>query len=126
MKNLISVTPREFKRHFNEIIDECSDVCMSTNQEIAIIIPEKKDGKTYIKITSLVPLHGGIQYNYNKELLKKYGINIDNRVNIVENIISDTFKDADIFGQLDDKATNYLKRAINLAAIELIKRFNIV
>lgn len=126
MKNLISVTPREFKRHFNEIIDECSDVCMSTNQEIAIIIPEKKDGKTYIEITSLVPLHGGIQYNYNKELLKKYGINIDNRVNIVENIISDTFKDADIFGQLDDKATNYLKRAINLAAIELIKRFNIV
>lgn len=126
MKNLILVTPREFKRHFNEIIDECSDVCMSTNQEIAIIIPEKKDGKTYIEITSLVPLHGGIQYNYNKELLKKYGINIDNRVNIVENIISDTFKDADIFGQLDDKATNYLKRAINLAAIELIKRFNIV
>ncbi len=126
MKSLISVTPREFKRHFDEIIDECSDMCMSTNQEIAIIIPEKKDGKTYIEIANLVPLYGGIQYNYNTELLKKYGININNQVNIVENIISDIFKNADVFDQLDDKAINYLKRAINLAATELIKHFNIV
>ena len=42
MKSLISVTPREFKRHFSEVMEMCTDMCMTTNQEIVITIPEKK------------------------------------------------------------------------------------
>lgn len=31
MKSLISVTPREFKRNFNEVMEMCTDMCMTTN-----------------------------------------------------------------------------------------------
>ena len=34
MKSLISVTPREFKRNFNEVMEMCTDMCMTTDQEI--------------------------------------------------------------------------------------------
>lgn len=44
MKSLISVTPREFKRHFDKVMDMCTDMCMATDQEIVIIISEKKNG----------------------------------------------------------------------------------
>lgn len=42
MKSLISVTPREFKRNFNEVMEMCTDMCMTTNQEIIITVPSRK------------------------------------------------------------------------------------
>ena len=36
MKSLISVTPREYKRDFNEVMEMCTDLCMTNNQEIII------------------------------------------------------------------------------------------
>lgn len=43
MKSLISVTPREFKRRFGEVMEMCTDMCMTTNQEIIIVIPKKEE-----------------------------------------------------------------------------------
>lgn len=78
MKSLISVTPREFKRYFGEVIKMCTNVCMTTNQEIVITIPEKKNGQTYVEIAKVTPVNGGVKYEYSHELLKKFDINIDN------------------------------------------------
>ena len=50
MKSLISVAPREFKRHFGEIMGMCTDMCTAANQEIIITIPEKKNSQTHIEI----------------------------------------------------------------------------
>ena len=80
MKNLISVTPREFKRDFNEVMEMCTDMCMATNQEIIITVPTSRKSNTYVEIAKLVPVENGrgIKYEYDKELMDKYGINTSN------------------------------------------------
>ena len=72
MKSLISVTPREVKRNFNEVMEMCTDMCMTTNQEIIITVPSRKSN-TYAEIAKLVPVENGrgIKYEYNKELMYK-------------------------------------------------------
>lgn len=34
MKSLISVTPREFKRDFNEVMKMCTDMCLTTKTDL--------------------------------------------------------------------------------------------
>lgn len=77
MKSLISVTPREFKRNFNEVMEMCTDMCMTTNQEIIITVPTSRKSNTHAEIAKLVPVENGrgIKYEYNKELMDKHGIN---------------------------------------------------
>ena len=74
MKSLISVTPREFKRNFNEVMEMCTDMCMTTNQEIIITVPTSRKSNTHAEIAKLIPVEGGIKYEYNKELMDKHGI----------------------------------------------------
>ena len=61
MKNLISVTPREFKRNFNEVMEMCTDMCMTTNQEIIITIPTSRKPNTHAEIAKITPVDGGIK-----------------------------------------------------------------
>lgn len=79
MKRLISVTPREFKRNFNAVMEMCTDMCMTANQEIIIIVPSRKSN-THAEIAKLVPVENGrgIKYEYNKELMDKHGIDTSN------------------------------------------------
>ena len=131
MKSLISVVPREFKRHFGEIMDMCTDMCVAANQEIIITIPEKKNSQTHIEIAKITPVGGGIKYGYNHELLKKFGINTDNRINRIENVIADTFADAFEKSGMAEYARNNkevadkLQSAMTIAVKELIKQFNL-
>ena len=69
MKSLISVTPREFKRNFNEVMEMYTDMCMTTNQEIIITVPTSRKSNTHAEIAKLIPVEGGIKYEYNKELI---------------------------------------------------------
>lgn len=108
MKILLSVTPHEFKHHFSEVMDMCTDMCMAANQEIIITIPKKKNGQTHIEIAKIIPVDGGIKYGYNHELLKKFGINTDNQMNRIENVIADK-----------------LQSAMIIAAKELVKTFGL-
>lgn len=123
MKSLISVTPREFKRHFGEVMDMCTDMCMTTNQEIVITIPEKKNGQTHIEIAKITPVDGGIKYGYNHELLKKFGINTDNRMNRIENVIAEAFEKSGLaeYCRKNKEAVGYTQKAVALAAEELVK-----
>lgn len=125
MKSLISVTPREFKRHFGEVMDMCIDMCMTTNQEIIITIPEKKNGQTHIEIAKVIPTGGGAKYDYNHELLKKFGINTDNRMNKIENAIADAFEKSGIIKCIknDEEVADRLQKAMAVVAKELIKTF---
>ena len=97
MKSLISVTPSEFKCHFGEVMEMCTDMCMATNKEIFITIPEKKNGQTHAEIAKVTPVDGGIKYEYNHELLKKFGINTDDRVNKLESTIKNAFEEMKVF-----------------------------
>ena len=74
MKSLISVTPREFKRNFNEVMEMCTDMCMTTNQEIIITVPTSRKSNTHAEIAKLIPVEGSIKHEYNKELMDKHGI----------------------------------------------------
>lgn len=121
MKSLISVTPREFKRHFGEVMDMCADMCMTTNQEIVITIPEKKNGETHVEIAKITPVGGGIKYSYNRELLKKYGIKTDNRMNKIESAIADAYK---AIGMSEDAVKNDA-HLISQIAKELVKQFGL-
>ena len=58
MKSLISVTTREFKRNFIEVMEMCTDMCMTTNQEIIITVPSRKSN-THAEIAKLVPVENG-------------------------------------------------------------------
>ncbi len=127
MKSLISVTPREFKRHFGEVMDMCTDMCMTTNQEIAITIPEKKNGQTHVEIAKITPVDRGIKYGYNHELLKKFGINIDNRMNRIENAIADAFEKSGIaeYARNNKEVAGKLQSTITIAAEELVKQLSL-
>lgn len=124
MKSLISVTPREFKRNFNEVMEMCTDMCMTTNQEIIITVPGRKSN-THAEIAKLVPVENGrgIKYGYNHELLKKFGINTDNRMNRIENVIADAFEKSGMAECVrnNKEAADKLQSAMIIAAKELVK-----
>lgn len=127
MKSLISVTPREFKRHFGEVINMCTDVCMTTNQEISIVIPEKKNGQPYVEIAKITPVGEGkgVKYGYNYEILKKFGINTDNRMNKIESIIADALEQEKVYTIVSPEAEHRLARAMETAAKKLVKTFGL-
>ena len=127
MKSLISVTPREFKRHFGEVMDMCTDVCMTTNQEISIAIPEKKNSQTHVEIAKITPVGEGIKYSYNHEILKKFGINTDSRMNKIESIIADAFEKSGMaeYDRSNKNAVGKLQNAIMITAKELVKQLGL-
>lgn len=124
MKNLISVTPREFKRDFNEVMEMCTDMCMTTNQEIIIVVPTSRKPNTYAEIAKLVPVENGrgIKYEYNKELMDKYGINDSNpKLSKIGAIMADAFEKEKVYSLISPEVENRLAKAIETAAKELIK-----
>ena len=125
MKSLILVTPREFKCHFGEVIDMCTDMCMTTNHEIVITIPEKKNGETHVEIAKITPVGSGVKYSYNYELLKKYGIKTDNRMNKIESVIVDALEKEGVYRLISPEVENRIARAIEIAAREFAKQFGL-
>ena len=126
MKSLISVTPREFKRHFGEVMDMCTDMCMATNQEIIITIPEKKNGSTHAEIVKVTPVDDGVKYEYNHELLKKFGINTQNpKLSKIAAIMADALEQEKVYTIVSPEAEHRLARAIEVAAKELVKTFGL-
>lgn len=123
MKSLISVTPREFKRNFNEVMEMCTDMCTTTNQEIIITVPSRKSN-THAEIAKLVPVEngGGIKYEYNKEFMDKHGINASNpKTAKVEAIIAEAFEKEGVYSLISPEVEHRLARAVETAAKELVK-----
>ena len=126
MKSLISVTPREFKRYFDKVIEMCTDICMATNQEIVITIPEKKNSQTYVEIAKVIPVDGGYKYEYNYELLKKFGINTQNpKLSKIAAIIADALEREKVYTIVSSEAEHRLAKAMETAAKELVKTFGL-
>lgn len=122
MKNLISVTPREFKRHFSGVMEMCTDMCMATNQEIVITILEKKNSQTHTEIAKVIPVNGGYKYEYNYELLKKFGINTQNpKLSKIATIMADAFEKEGVYSLISPEVEHRLARAVETAAKELVK-----
>lgn len=124
MKSLISVTPREFKRNFNEVMEMCTDMCMTTNQEIIITVPTSRKSNTHAEIAKLVPVEGGIKYEYNRELMDKHGINASNpKAAKIEAIIAEAFEKSRLaeYGRKNKEALECMQKAIALAVGELVK-----
>lgn len=123
MKSLISVTPREFKRNFNEVMEMCTDMCMTTNQEIIITVPSRKSN-IHVEIAKLVPVEngGGIKYEYNKELMDKHGINTSNpKLLKIGAIMADAFEKERVYSLISPEVEHRLARAIETAAKKLVK-----
>lgn len=122
MKSLISVTPREFKRNFNEVMEMCTDMCMTTNQEIIITVPTSRKSNTHAEIAKLVPVEGGIKYEYNRELMDKHGINTSNpKAAKIEAIIAEAFEKEGVYSLISPEVEHRLARAVETAAKELVK-----
>ena len=120
MKSLISVTPREFKRNFNEVMEMCTDMCMTTNQEIIITVPTSRKSNTHAEIAKLIPVEGGIKYEYNKELMDKHGINASN-LSKIGAIMADAFEKEGVYSLISPEVEHRLARAVETAAKELVK-----
>lgn len=122
MKSLISVTPREFKRNFNEVIEMCTDMCMTTNQEIVITVPTSRKSNTHAEIAKLIPVEGGIKHEYNEELMNKYSINASNpKILKIGAIMADAFEKEGIYSIISPEVERRLARVVETAAKELIK-----
>nr|DAT08104.1 MAG TPA: hypothetical protein [Caudoviricetes sp.] len=122
MKSLISVTPREFKRNFNEVMEMCTDMCMTTNQEIIITVPTSRKSNTHAEIAKLIPVEGGIKYEYNKELMDKYGINASNpKLSKIEAIMADAFENEGVYSLISPEVENRFAKAVEIAAKKLIE-----
>lgn len=124
MKSLISVTPREFKRNFNEVMEMCTDMCMTANQEIIITVPTSRKSDTHAEIAKLVPVEKGIKYKYNRELMDKHGINAsDPKAAKIEAIIADAFEKSGMaeYARNNKEAADKLQSAMIIAAKELVK-----
>lgn len=126
MKSLILVTLRVFKRRFGEIMEMCTDMCMITNQEIVILIHEEKNDLMYAEIAKITPADRGIEYNRH-ELLKKFGINTDNRINRIESTIADAFEKSGMaeYARNNKEAADKLQSAMIIAAKELVKQLDL-
>lgn len=122
MKSLISVTPREFKRNFNEVMEMYTDMCMTTNQEIIITVPTSRKSNTHAEIAKLIPVERGIKYEYNKELMDKHGINASNpKAAKIEAIMAEAFEKEGVYSLISPEVEHRLARAVETAAKELVK-----
>lgn len=122
MKSLISITPREFKRNFNEVMEMCTDMCMTTNQEIIITVPTSRKSNTYAEMAKLIPVEGGIKYEYNKELMDKHGIDAFNpKLSKIGAIMADAFEKEGVYSLISPEVEHRLARAVETAAKELVK-----
>lgn len=124
MKNLISVTPREFKRDFNEVMEMCTDMCMTTNQEIIITVPTSRKSNTHAEIAKLIPVENGrgIKYEYDKELMDKHGINASNpRLSKIGAIMADAFENEGVYSLISPEVKNRFAKAVEIAAKKLIE-----
>lgn len=122
MKSLISVTPREFKRNFNEVMEMCTDMCMTTNQEIIITVPTSRKSNTHAEIAKLIPVEGSIKHEYNKELMDKHGINAPNpKLLKIVAITADAFEKEGVYSLISPEVEHRLARAVETAAKELVK-----
>lgn len=122
MKSLISVTPREFKCNFNEVMEMCTDMCMTTNQEIIITVPTSRKSNTHAEIAKLIPVEGGIKYEYNKELMDKHSINAFNpKLSKIGAIMADAFEKEGVYSLISPEVEHRLARAVETAAKELVK-----
>ena len=123
MKSLILVTPREFKRNFNEVMEMCTDMCMTANQEIIITVPTSRKSNTHAEIVKLIPVEGGgIKYEYNKELMDKHGINASNsKLSKIGAIMVDAFEKEGVYSLISPEVEHRLARAAETAAKELVK-----
>lgn len=122
MKSLISVTPREFKRNFNEVMEMCTYLCMTTNQEIIITVPTSRKSNTHAEIAKITPVDGGIKYEYNKEFMDKHGINTSNpKLSKIGAIMADAFEKEGVYSLISPEVEHRLARAVETAAKELVK-----
>lgn len=122
MKSLISVTLREYKRDFNEVMEMCTDMCMTTNQEIIITVPTSRKSNTHAEIAKLIPVEGGIKYEYNRELMDKHGIDASNpKLSKIGAIMADAFEKEGVYSLISPEVEHRLARAVETAAKELVK-----
>ena|SRR5699024_9767568 len=123
MKSLISVTPREFKCNFNEVMEMCTDMCMTTNQEIIITVPTSRKSNTHAEIAKLIPVEGCIKYEYNRELMDKHGINnaFNPKLSKIRAIMADAFEKEGVYSFISPEVEYRLVRAVETAAKELVK-----
>lgn len=122
MKSLISVTPREFKRNFNEVMKMCADMCTTTNQEIVITVPTSRKSNTHAEIAKLIPVEEGIKYECNKELMDKHDINASNpKLSKIGAIMTDAFEKEGVYSLISPEVEHRLARAVETAAKELVK-----
>lgn len=124
MKSLISVTPREFKRNFNEVMEMCTYLCMATNQEIIITVPTSRKSNTHTEIAKLIPVEEGIKYEYNRELMDKHGINAPNpKATKIEAIIAEAFEKSRLaeYSRKNKKAVEHMQKAMALTAEKFVK-----
>lgn len=122
MKSLISVTPREFKRNFKEVMEMCTDMCMTTNQEIIITVPTSRKSNTHAEIAKLIPVEGCIKHEYNKELMDKHGINAPNpKLLKIVAIMADAFEKEGVYSLISPEVEHRLARAAETAAKESVK-----
>lgn len=123
MKSLISVTPREFKHNFNEVMEMCTYLCIITNQEIIITVPSRKSN-THAEIAKLVPVKNGrsIKYEYNEELMNRHGFNIFNpKLSKIGDIMADAFEKEGVHSLISPEVEHKLARAVETAAKKLVK-----
>lgn len=124
MKSLISITPREFKRNFNEVMEMCTYLCMTTNQEIVITVPTSRKSNTHAEIAKLIPVENGkdIKYEYDKELMDKHGISTSNpKLSKIGAIMADAFEKEGVYSLISPEVEHRFARAIETAAKELVK-----
>lgn len=124
MKSLISVTPREFKRNFNEVMEMCTYLCVAINQEIVITVPTSRKSNTHAEIVKLIPVENGrgIKYECNKELMDKQGINTSNsKLSKIGAIMADAFEKEGVYSLISPEVEHRLARAVETAAKELVK-----
>ena len=99
-------------------------MCMTTNQEIVITIPTSRKSNTHAEIAKLVPVEGGIKYEYNRELMDKHGINASNpKAAKIEAIIAEAFEKSRLaeYGRKNKEAVECMQKAMALVVEELVK-----
>lgn len=125
MKSLISIASYEFKHHFGEVMEECVRMCIANNQEIIITTPEKKNGP-HIEVAKITPVGKGVKCDYSCNCFKEFGINTQNsKLSKIATIMADALEQEKVYTTISPEAEHKLARAMETAAKELIKTFNL-
>lgn len=130
MKSLISITEKEIKSKFHDVLDMATEAVLRTGATVTIAVKTGSKWGIHKEVAKVIYIeHGGVKYVYNREVLEKIYPNfllgkINNAESRIASIILNAIGNTGVFDNVNEQMRNELFKAAEKSAKQVIKHIS--